>query len=192
MFFGSLLLGQLARLRSLQLRTKYSLRLQLNVHSEHHTGSKSKTALLSGCRNYDLKKSCYIFSLRNIQAEASEPLPGVIAPPPQHWESFLQSPPALGPSAIPPSIGDLLQSPLSPIYEMRTIRRLLRSHNWSTFIHIKGWESLRLLTVRCFYSSHLPPTHRFQIPPNWITKSTPGDLSCPSGIYHIWFKWITF
>lgn len=120
---------------------------------------------------------------------------------PQHWEIFcnppqrwdlLQSPPALGPSAIPPSIGDLLQSPLSPIYEMRTIRRLLRSHNWSTFIHIKGWESLRLLTVRCFYSSHLPPTHRFQIPPNWITKSTPGDLSCPSAIYHIWFKWITF
>lgn len=62
-----------------------------------------------------------------------------------------------------------------------------RSHNWSTFIHIKGWESLRLLTVQCFYSSHLPYTHCFQISPNWITESRPNDLSCPSTIYHTLF-----
>lgn len=83
--------------------------------------------------------------------------------------------------------GVLVQSPSGPICEMRTIRRLARSHNWSTFIHIKGWESLKLLTVQCFYSSHLPCTYRFQISPNWITESRPNDLSCPSTIYHILF-----
>lgn len=172
MFFGSLLLGQLPHLPSPQLRTKCFLGRQLSVHSEHHTGSKSKAALFSGCQNYDLEKKLLHFFPKKYSG----------------WSQWASS---RSHSSLP-ALGDLLQSPLRPMYEMRTIRRLLRSHNWSTFIHIKGWKSLRLLTVRCFYSSHLPPTYRFQISPNWITKSTPGDLSCPSSIYHICFKWITF
>lgn len=81
--------------------------------------------------------------------------------------------------------GVLVQAPSGPIRKMRTIRRPACSHNWSTFIRIKGWESLKLLTVQCFYSSHLPCTYRFQISPNWITQNRPNDLSCPSTIYHI-------
>lgn len=91
MFFGSLLLGQMPHLPSPQLRTKCSLGPQLNVHSEHHMGSKSKAAVLSGFKIMTWKKSCYIFFLRNIQAEASEPLPGAIAPS-QRWGTLCNLP----------------------------------------------------------------------------------------------------
>lgn len=98
-----------------------------------------------------------------------------------HWRQWTSS--KRQSSASP--FGVLVQSPSGPIHKMRTIRRPACSHNWSTFIHIKGWESLKLLTVQCFYSSHLPCTYRFRISPNWITRSRPNDLSCPSTIYHI-------
>lgn len=98
-----------------------------------------------------------------------------------HWRQWNSS--KRQSSASP--FGVLVQSPSGPIHKMRTIRRPACSHNWSTFIRIKGWESLKLLTVQCFYSSHLPCTYRFQISPNWITQSRPNDLSCPSTIYHI-------
>lgn len=90
--------------------------------------------------------------------------------------------------ALPHGLGSLCKVPQGPYIEMRTIRRPVCSHNWSTFIRIKGWESLKLLTVQCFYSSHLPHTYCFQISPNWITESRPNDLSCPSTIYHVLFE----
>lgn len=131
--------------------------------------------MFSGYWNYDLKRKktttaksflLYFPGLKN-QVEDSEPLPK---------DKIISS-----------QFGVLEQCPSGPIHEMRTIRRPARSHNWSTFIHMKGWESLKLLTVQCFYSSHLPHTYCFQISPNWITESTPNDLSCPSTIYHILF-----
>lgn len=88
--------------------------------------------------------------------------------------------------------GVLVQSPSGPICEMRTIRRPERSHNWSTFIGIKGWESLKLLTVQCFYSSHLPCTYHFQIPLIELLRADQMTLVVQALFITFYFKWITF